>query len=98
MIKIVTDTTAALSREYWRRHDIDVVPQIIRFGEETFLEGVEMDEPEFLRRLKSSAQLPATAAPAPGLFDDAYRQAAEKSYPVLSIHPSADVSGTVASA
>src|SRR5512136_1349228 len=98
MIKIVTDTTAVLSREYCRQHDVDVVPQIIRFGEETFLEGVEIDEPEFLRRLKSSAQLPATAAPAPGLFDDAYRQAAEKGYPVLSIHPSVEVSATVVSA
>jgi DegV family protein with EDD domain len=48
--------------------------------------------------LKSSAQLPATAAPAPGLFDDAYRQAAEQGYPILSIHPSAEVSATVASA
>jgi DegV family protein with EDD domain len=98
MIKIVTDTTAVLSPDYCRQHDIDVVPQIIRFGEETFLEGVEMNEPMFLQRLKSSAQLPATAAPAPGLFDDTYRQAAEKGYPVLSIHPSVDVSGTVPSA
>ncbi len=98
MIKIVTDTTSVVSREYCRQHDIDVVPQIIRFGEETFLEGIELDEPEFLQRLKSSAQLPATAAPAPGLFDDAYRRAAEQGYPVLSIHPSAEVSATVASA
>jgi DegV family protein with EDD domain len=98
MIKIVTDTTSTLSREYCRQHDIDVVPQIIRFGEETFLEGVELDEPEFLRRLKSSVQLPATAAPAPGLFDEAYRQAAEQGYPVLSLHPSSEVSATVASA
>jgi DegV family protein with EDD domain len=98
MIKLVTDTTAVLSREYCQQHDIDVVPQIIRFGEETFLEGVEMDEPAFLQRLKSSAQLPATAAPAPGLFDTAYRQAAEKGYSILSIHPSSEVSGTVAAA
>ena len=81
MIKIVTDTTSVLSHEYCQQHGIDLVPQIIRFGEETFLEGVEMDEPAFLQRLKSSARLPATAAPAPGLFDNAYRQAAEQGYP-----------------
>jgi len=98
MIKIVTDTTSVLSREYCQQHDIAVVPQIIRFGEETFLEGVELDEPAFLQRLKSSAQLPATAAPAPGLFDTAYRQAAEKGHSILSIHPSSEVSGTAASA
>jgi DegV family protein with EDD domain len=98
MIKIVTDTTSVLSRAYYQQHDIEVVPQIIRFGEETFLEGVELEEPAFLQRLKSAAQLPATAAPAPGLFDDVYRRAAEQGNPVLSIHPSTDVSGTVASA
>jgi DegV family protein with EDD domain len=98
MIKIVTDTTAELSHDYCRQHDIELVPQIIRFGEETFLEGVEMDESEFLRRLKASSTLPGTAAPAPGLFDAAYHHAAEHGYPVLSIHPSREVSGTVASA
>lgn len=98
MIKIVTDTTAVLPHEYCAQHDITVVPQVIRFGEETFLEGVEMSEPEFLRRLKTTAALPATAAPAPGLFDEVYRNAAEQGIPVLSIHPSSDVSGTVSSA
>ena len=98
MIKIVTDTTAELPLDYCRAHEIEVIPQIIRFGEETFLEGVEMDEPEFLRRLKASSTLPGTAAPAPGLFDTAYRNAAEHGYPILSIHPSREVSGTVASA
>jgi DegV family protein with EDD domain len=98
MFKIVVDTTCALSRDYCHQHDIDVVPQIIRFGEETFLEGVELEEPAFLQRLKSSAQLPATAAPAPGMFDEVYRRATEKGHAVLSIHPSSEVSGTVASA
>ncbi|CAG0933962.1 Protein DegV [Thermoflexales bacterium] len=98
MIKIVTDTTAALSREYCQQRDIHVVPQIIRFGEETFLEGLEMDEPKFLERLRAAAQLPATAAPAPGLFDETYRPSAERGESILSIHPSTEVSGTVASA
>ena len=98
MIQIVTDTTAVLPRDYCDQHAVTVVPQIIRFGEETFLEGVEMSESEFLRRLKSSSVLPATAAPAPGLFEEAYQRAAEQGDSVLSIHPSTDVSGTVAAA
>ncbi len=98
MIKIVTDTTAELPHAYCHAHEIDVIPQIIRFGEETFLEGVEMDEAEFLRRLKTSPVLPGTAAPAPGLFDTAYRAAAEHGQTILSIHPSREVSGTVTSA
>ena len=98
MIRIVTDTTAVLPREIVERHGIVVVPQVIRFGNDSFLEGVELDEPEFLRRLVASPTLPGTAAPPPGLFDDTYRGAAESGDTVLSIHPSRDMSGTVASA
>lgn len=98
MIRLVTDTTAVLSRDYCQQHDVVLIPQIIRFGEESYLEGIEMDEPEFLRRLVASPTLPATAAPSPGLFDDTFKRAAEAGDTIIAIHPSKDVSGTVASA
>jgi DegV family protein with EDD domain len=98
MIRLVTDTTAVLPREYAARHDLVVIPQIIRFGNDSYLEGVEMDEPEFLRRLVASPVLPGTAAPPPGLFDETFRRAAENGETVIAIHPSSEVSGTVASA
>jgi DegV family protein with EDD domain len=98
MIRIVTDTTAVLSHEYIDQHRIVVVPQIIRFGNESYLEGIEISEVEFLRRLVSSPVLPGTAAPPPGLFDETFRQAAETGETVIAIHPSKEVSGTVPSA
>ena len=98
MIRLVTDTTAVLSREYCEQHGVVLIPQIIRFGDESYLESVEMDEPEFLRRLVSSPVLPATAAPSPGLFDGTFKRASETGDTVIAIHPSSDVSGTVPSA
>jgi DegV family protein with EDD domain len=98
MIRIVTDTTAVLPQAIVERYGIVVIPQIIRFGNQSYQEGVELDEPEFLQRLVSSPTLPATAAPAPGAFDKIYRQAHEAGDTVLSIHPSQEVSGTVSSA
>lgn len=98
MIRLVTDTTAVLSREYCEQHGVVLIPQIIRFGNESYLESVEMDEPEFLRRLVSSPVLPATAAPSPGLFDGTFKRASETGDTVIAIHPSSDVSGTVPSA
>src|SRR3972149_4553259 len=74
MIRIVTDTTAVLPRDYVDQHHIVVVPQVIRFGNESYLEGVEISEAEFLRRLVSSPVLPGTAAPSPGRFDESFRQ------------------------
>jgi DegV family protein with EDD domain len=98
MIRLVTDTTAVLSREFAAQHDLVVIPQVIRFGNDSYLEGIEMDEPEFLRRLVASTVLPGTAAPPPGLFNDTFRQAAETGDTIIAIHPSSDVSGTVPSA
>jgi DegV family protein with EDD domain len=97
-VGIVTDTTAVLPPEYCTAHGIRVVPQVIIFGEESFLEGVELSSAEFMRRLRASPQLPKTAAPPPGLFVEAYRALLSEADTVLSIHPSTDVSGTVRSA
>lgn len=97
-IRIVTDTTSALPREYARAHHIQVVPQIINFGAESFLEGATLEYADFIRRLKASAQLPKTAAPQPGDLIAAYREQLAHARTILSIHPSSEVSGTVRSA
>ena len=97
-IRIVTDTAATLPPEFVRTHEINVVPQIIVFGQETFFENVTLSFDEFLVRLKSSAMLPKTSAPQPGDLIQAYRSQLEDADTILSIHPSSDVSGTVRSA
>lgn len=97
-VRIVTDTTAVLPPEFIQAHPVEVAPQVIIFGEESLLEGVELSTEEFIRRLKSSPELPKTAAPPPGEFVKAYRRQLAQADTVISIHPSSDVSGTVRSA
>jgi len=97
-IRIVTDATATLPPVYAREHFIEVVPQIVMFGQETFFENVTISFADFLHRLKSSSQLPKTAAPQPGDLIQAYRRQLDYADTILSIHPSAEVSGTVRSA
>ncbi len=97
-VRIVTDTVASLLPEYVAEHPIPVVSQIVNFGEESFLENVQISYPEFIRRLKSSPQLPKTAAPPPGEFIQVYEALLREADTILSIHPSTDVSGTVRSA
>ncbi len=97
-VRIVTDTLATLPADYIAAHPVEVVPQVINFGEESFLEETNLTYAEFLRRLKNSAQLPTTAAPPPGEFVSAYRKQLASARTVLSIHPSTEVSGTVRSA
>ncbi|MDI7277613.1 MAG: DegV family protein [Anaerolineae bacterium] len=97
-VRIVTDTTAVLPPEYCAAHGVEVVPQVIIFGEESYLEGVELSSEQFMQRLRASAQLPKTAAPPPGLFVEVYGRLLREAETIISIHPSTDVSGTVRSA
>jgi DegV family protein with EDD domain len=97
-IRIVTDTTACLPQEFLAAHPVEVVPQVIRFGQESFLEDVEISYADFVRRLRSSPELPSTAAPLVGDFIKAYQRQLASASTILSIHPSEEVSGTVRSA
>jgi DegV family protein with EDD domain len=98
MVHIVTDTTSGLAPEIAARYDIPVIPQIINFGLESYRECEEMDSATFLARLRESDVLPQTAAPPPAWFHEPFRRFSADGETILSIHPSAKVSGTVRSA
>jgi DegV family protein with EDD domain len=98
MVRIITDTTSCLSPEIATRYSIPVIPQVINFGTESYYEGVNMDIDTFLSRLKASAELPKTAAPPPELFVEEFQRLADAGEPIVCIHPSSEVSGTVRSA
>lgn len=98
-VRIITDTTATLPPEYIAAHGLENIPQVVLFGQESFLEDVEISYAEFCRRLRASAVLPKTAAPPPGLFVEAFRRQFDLgAETILCIHPSTEVSGTVRSA
>jgi DegV family protein with EDD domain len=98
MVHIVTDTTACLPQTVISKYRITVIPQIVTFGDKSFYEGVELDNAGFMQKLRASAELPKTAAPPPELFVKEFAQVVPSGEPILCIHPSSDVSGTVRSA
>ncbi len=97
-VKIVTDSTADLPPELARELDITVVPLNVHFGEETFLDGVDLDADTFFERLVSASQLPTTSQPSPGVFLETYRELTQAGHQVISIHISDKLSGTLNSA
>lgn len=98
MVKIITDTTSCLFPETARKYGIPVIPQLINFNGQSYLEGVELDIAAFMALLQTSAELPKTAAPPPELFIKEFERLALLGEPILCIHPSSEVSGTVRSA
>ena len=75
-VKIVTDSSCDLPDELVSQLGIDVVPLTIRFGSEELVDRVDLSSSEFWARCSTSAELPSTAAPAPGAFEEVYRKAA----------------------
>ncbi len=98
MVKIITDTTACLNPEIAKKYDIPVIPQVINFGEESYLEGVDLDIETFMARLKTAPELPKTAAPPIDLFINEFKRLVPLGEPIICIHPSTEISGTVRSA
>jgi DegV family protein with EDD domain len=97
-VKIVTDSAADLSPETAAAHDIRVVPLSIRFGDEEFTDGIELTSEQFYERMATFDGMPATAAPAPGAFEAAIREAGADGDPVVVINISSALSATMASA
>lgn len=98
MVRIITDTTAVLPESIAEKYHILVVPQLIHFGTDTFIEGKDIDPLTFLQRLKTASTLPKTAAPPPDFFTEHFRELLQPDGHILCIHPSAALSGTVRSA
>ncbi len=98
MIKIIADTTCGLPLDILKQAGIEVLPQIITFGNETFRDDTEMNTGRFLEKLRASRTLPGTAAPSPSLYTPIYEQILAAGDTALVIAPSAKVSGTFRSA
>jgi DegV family protein with EDD domain len=97
-VKIVTDSTACLSAEEISKYDVHVVPLKVIFGTEIYTEGVDITSEDFYRRLATRDPMPTTSQPAVSDFTRVYGELAERGHPILSVHISSKLSGTVNSA
>jgi DegV family protein with EDD domain len=98
MIHVITDTTSGLPKEIADKYHIPVIPQIINFGNQSFYEGVDIDNTKFMQMLIASKELPKTAAPPPELFVKQFDKLVPLGGTIFCLHPSSEVSGTVRSA
>jgi DegV family protein with EDD domain len=97
-VKIVTDSAADLSTEQAQDLGVAVVPLTIRFGDEEFVDGVDLTPQGFYDKMATVDTLPATAAPSPGAFEQAFRTAAADGDPVVWINLSSALSAPMQAA
>jgi len=77
-VGVVTDSSCDLPDDLVARWGIEIVPLSIRFGEEELVDREQLTTAEFWARCASTSQLPSTAAPSPGRFEEAYRRLAAR--------------------
>lgn len=97
-IKIITDSTSDLPKEIVRNHDIEVLPLLVNFGEETYTDGVDINTQTLIEKMESSEEFPITAQVNPQRFLECYKGYLDEGYKIVSIHLSSKMSGTYQSA
>ncbi|MEX0874936.1 MAG: DegV family protein [Actinomycetota bacterium] len=98
-VRIVTDSASDIPPDLARDKAIVVVPLTVRFGDDTYVSGVDLDAKAFWAKLQSTNEPPATAAPSAGDFQTAYEKlVAEGATGIVSVHLSSKLSATYQSA
>ena len=98
MLRIVTDGAADFPVGWEDEFDVQIIPINIHFGEETFLQYIEMDLEAFYNKVATGSVFPKTSQPSPHQFSEFYRTVAKEGDTILSIHVTSKLSGTYASA
>ncbi len=95
-IRIITDSGSDIPQGY--NEHITVLPMSIRFGDDEYRDGVDINTTEFYEKLIESDELPATSLVSPAAFEDAFKQAIGNGERVVAITVSSKLSGTYQSA
>ena len=97
-VAIVTDSTAYIPADLVNQYQIQVAPQVLIWGNETFRDGIDIQSAEFFARLKTAKQLPTTSQVNPRTFFDIFKKLMEEDYQILAVLLSTQLSKTIDSA
>ena len=97
-VAIVTDSSAYIPENLLEQYNISVAPLVVIWGEDEYLDNVDIKPNELYERLDNTDVMPSTSQATPRSFIEAYTPLYEQGYEILSIHLSEKLSGTIPSA
>ena len=97
-IGLITDSTCDLNNEIISKYNIKVIPLMVHFGTEKFIDGVEIDSNKFFKKIEKSSHIPKTSKPSKHAFLEEYKKMLNEYDKIISIHVSKGLSGTYESA
>ena len=91
-IRIVTDSTAGLTREFVEEMNVKELPLYFRFDDEVFVEN-DMDLEEFYKKMDASPSIPATSQPSYLQVYQTYEELLKQGHEVIGIFISSAFTG-----
>lgn len=97
-IKVITHTGSDMPLEEAKRLSIDMVADIVMFGDDVYRNMVDIHAEEFYKKLDQMEKLPTSSQPSPGDFIEAFRKAADGADEILCLMITSKMSGCYTSA
>jgi DegV family protein with EDD domain len=98
IVGVLTDSCASIPEALIEELRIEVVPYYVHRGVETLRDLVDVQREEFFRWLSTARELPKTANPGPGDYLEAFKDLAQRTKEIISIHMTSIGSGAYQSA
>lgn len=95
-VRIVVDSTVDVNPKIADK--ISVVPMTVHFGDETYVQGVDITNQQFYEKLIESDVMPTTSQATPFAFEEVFREITEAGDTAVVITLSSKLSGTCQSA
>ncbi len=97
-VAVIVDSTSTIPDDVIREYGMHVIPLTLVWGNETFLDGVDMSASEFYDKLRSDAVFPSTTQPSVAEFEELYKRVGGEASDILVVTLSGELSGTLNSA
>lgn len=97
-VAIITDSTCDLSKEIIESRNIKVLPLYVRFGEDTYRDGVDITTDRLYELVEQKNEIPKTSAVSPGDFIEAFEPLIKDGYDIIYTGIGSSLSGTFQSA
>ena len=82
-VKIITDSTNDLGKDLLQQLNVDVIPLLVNFSEESYLDGVEITTKELYEKVEAVGTLPKTAAAPIQTFIEIFEKYVNDGYEVV---------------
>ena len=93
MVIIATDSAADFEMAEMEKMNITYFPNSVSFGDESFLENIDISKEEFFERIQTDENFPKTSQPAIALLEETFEKAKANNDELIYIPISANLSG-----